>query len=41
MNYFNEDVGKLFRQGGSLVRRHPMWLSEKLLGFCISADDAV
>ena len=36
MNYFNEDEGKLFRQGGSLVWRHPMWLSEKLLGFCIS-----
>jgi len=36
MKYFNEDVGKLFRQGGSSVRRHPMWLSEKLLGFCIS-----
>jgi len=36
INCFNAVVEKLFRQGGSLVWRHPMWLSEKLLGFCIS-----
>jgi len=33
MKIFDKDVGKFFRQGGSLVRRHPMWLSEIPLGF--------
>ena len=31
-------VEKHFRPGGSLVRRHPTWLSENPLGFCISVD---
>ena len=36
MKCFDKDVEMLFRQGGSLVRRHPIWLSEKPVGFCIS-----
>ena len=36
MRIYDKAVGKFFRQGGSLVRHHPIRLSENPIGFCIS-----